>query len=295
MSAFKQSMAPRARAAALVLLLCAGAAQQAGAAEQRSALRGALDQQVEVHGALNYDSAGQGSGAMMYPAAGLAGMLVAIATHAAVSGAVREAEKRKLRDAADVILAPHKEVLKAFMYQDLMSNAAPLITEAGVLRVAQVNTEGAAGEVLIDSLPMYYLTQDRRAVILENAITIRRAGQAKPYEAVIRVVSAARDADGAEAFWFDQGADRLRDASARMLAQSVDIALKDNGADADAALAFKTVRYSEGGSERMERAQVVNTSCAHLVLRTLRGNLMVVPRKAGDQAADAACQALQAG
>jgi hypothetical protein len=39
------------------------------------------------------------------------------------------------------------------------------------------------------------------------------------------------------------------------------------------------VRYNEGGTERMERAQVVSEQCGQLVLRTLRGNLISVPVK----------------
>ena len=63
-----------------------------------------------------------------------------------------------------------------------------------------------------------------------------------------------------------------------MLARSVDIVIEDMRASAANAGVFKTVRYFEGGSERMERAGIISTSCDQLVLRTLRGNLMAVPQ-----------------
>jgi hypothetical protein len=64
-----------------------------------------------------------------------------------------------------------------------------------------------------------------------------------------------------------------------MYAQSLDIALPDIGGAGDSASPFRTVRYSEGGAERIERAQVLREQCGQVVLRTLRGNL-AVPRKA---------------
>ncbi|UUZ52375.1 hypothetical protein LP419_22905 [Massilia sp. H-1] len=63
-----------------------------------------------------------------------------------------------------------------------------------------------------------------------------------------------------------------------MFAQSLDIALADVQATPGTAAPFKTVRFTEGGAERMERAQVLSEKCGQIVLRTLRGNLMSVPR-----------------
>jgi hypothetical protein len=40
---------------------------------------------------------------------------------------------------------------------------------------------------------------------------------------------------------------------------------------------FRTVRYQEGGAEKIERAQVLEQQCGRTVLRTLRGWLLSVP------------------
>ncbi len=68
----------------------------------------------------------------------------------------------------------------------------------------------------------------------------------------------------------------VRAADGKWLAQSIEIALADTPGSVGTE-PFRTVRYPEGGIERMERAQVIRAHCGLLVLRTLRGNLMAVP------------------
>lgn len=139
------------------------------------------------------------------------------------------------------------------------------------------------------------MTQDRRALVLETAIAIRGPDLEKPYETLVRVISPATDADAAATFWFDDEAGKLKAASARMFAQSVDLAMQESRTTPGKPEVFKTVRYSAGGSERMERAQILSSDCTRLVLRTLRGHLLLVPRRTSDAAADAACQPVQTG
>ncbi len=93
-------------------------------------------------------------------------------------------------------------------------------------------------------------------------------GAAKPYEKIIRVISPAQGEKAGVAGWFNQNDNMLRQVSARMYAQSLDIALGDMKTSGESSDPFRTVRYSEGGTERMERAQVVSQHCGQLVLRT---------------------------
>ena len=263
------------------------------ATAQRIALRAALEEKVAFHGTLNYDQAGSGAGNMMYPAPGLAGLLVAIAVHAAISNSARDAEKQKMRDQADLILAPHKALLGSYRHADLLRDAVPMITSSNQMRVLENQIAGGAGEVLVDSVPTFFMTQDRRALVLETAIAVRRPDHGKAYETLIRVISPATEVDTGASVWFDNEAVKLKAASARMFAQSVDLAIQESRAAPGGPEVFKTVRYNEGGDERMERAQILSSDCARLVLRTLRGQLLVVPRRTSDAAADAACQSVQ--
>ena len=296
--------ARRMRGVALRAIVCAGVmlsiftpcamasepvadAVPAAARAQRICLRGPMNAPIPFHGALNYDTAGAGAGAMMYPAPGLAGFLAAVATHAVIGSVVRDSEKQKMRDAADQVLLPYREALNNYTHQELMLASLVSMRLQGDKRVETASLPAAPGETVIDSVPAYYLTQDQRALILEHALSIRIDGAAKPYEKIIRVISPAQGEKTGVDGWFNQNDNMLRQVSARMYAQSLDIALNDMKAAGENTDPFKTVRYSEGGTERMERAQVVSEECGQLVLRTLRGNLISVPRKSA--AVEAGC------
>lgn len=276
-------------------LLCAAAladeqakAPPAPLAVKRVALRSPEGKQVEVHGAINYDKAGGGTSQMLYPAVGgLAGLLVGIATHAAISSGVQDAEKQKMRDQADAILLPHKDLLAAYGPLELSQAALPQLTAVQDKRLLVGAAAADADEVALESIPVFYLTQDRRALILENVIAIRVGSNPKPHVVTtIRVVSAARASGDGETWWFDAQGQQLRAHGARMFAQSLDIALADVQAAPGVAAPFKTVRFTEGGAERMERAQILSEKCGQIVLRTLRGNLMSVPRAGAVPEAD---------
>ncbi|MDM5181780.1 hypothetical protein PO883_31875 [Massilia sp. DJPM01] len=302
---------PRPHLVSACLVLCAGVGlslpwqavhagevpAQAGlaasdATAQRVGLRLPAADKVEFHGAVNFDKAGgAGGGAVMYPAPGLVGLLAAVATHAIVSGTMRDAEKERIRTKADQVLVPYQGVLDAYHHQELMQASLTHMKSGGAKQIIAQAAAPAPGDIMVDSVPLFYLTQDHQALILDNAISIKTAGRATPYETIIRIVSPERGGEAGPDVWLGDNAGMLKWESARMYAQALDIALADMATPAAPALPYKTVRYNEGASERMERAQLVSESCDYLVLRTLRGNLMAVPRKAEAQAACGAAAA----
>jgi hypothetical protein len=249
--------------------------------QERLCLRGPTAAAISLRGAYNYDKAGGKGGAMMYPAPGLAGFLVAIATHGALSAGLRESEKSQVRADADVVTVPYQAALAAYKHEELMQTSLMTMKTAGEKRVTSLEAAPASGELVIDTAPAFYLTQDQRAIILENAIRINRAKGA-PYEKIIRVVSSVQDEKAGAALWLANEGFRLKEESARMYAQSLDIAVDDMKLTGESSAPFKTVRYFEGGTEKMERAQVISEQCSHMVLRTLRGDMLAVPRKAAE-------------
>jgi hypothetical protein len=76
---------------------------------------------------------------------------------------------------------------------------------------------------------------------------------------------------------------RLQSASADLLRASVNLALSEvHGYFAAHAAAFHTVRCPRGGTEKMERAQILRETPQRLVLKTLRGRIMSVPAQIRD-------------
>lgn len=244
-------------------------------------LRGPAEAQVAFHGLPNFDGAGGSATPILYPAPNLAGMLGGIIAHGLLVNGGRDREKARIREEADKVLLPYQADLLLFRHDELLGAALAQLNVAGAKRLAAPAAPPAASETAVDSVPLFYMTQDRRALVLVNTLSVRAAGAAAPLQKMVRVVSAPRAAD-AEAGWTDGAHNLLRRTSIAMQARAIEIALADAAASPTAAAAapFRTVRYEEGGVERMERAQVVDEQCGELLLRTLRGELMAVPRKA---------------
>ena len=176
---------------ALALAAVLPSAGRADAPAPTICLRAPVALPVAFNGAVSYDKAGSGGAAMMYPASGLGGLLVAIATHAAISGGIRESEKARLREEADKILEPYRPALGEFKLGDLLERAVPVMAEGGVKRIATPEAPVASGETAVDSAPAYLLTQDHRAI---SGCNVSLAGTAWPWPALATRASGGRAA-----------------------------------------------------------------------------------------------------
>lgn len=242
-------------------------------------LRLPMTEPVAFRGVVSMDAAGSKSGTMLYPAPSAAGFLAALITHGLLVESMKSVEKQALQAAADKVLTPYLPLLEGFRHQELMTRALARTISAGDKRLV-APTEPLGGRWLVESGPLFSMTQDRRALILDNAVAIWRPGDSdKPaYQAVIRVVSQARAQAEVEQVWSERNGEPIREEAASLLAHSLDLALKDaarNGLADEAP--FKTVRYVEGQHEKIERAQLVSRACHRQVVRTLRGWLLSVP------------------
>lgn len=101
---------------------------------------------------------------------------------------------------------------------------------------------------------------------------------ASDYRTTIRVVSNPNTNENSVVEWTANNGEKLKDQSAKLLAESFDIAFRDAGDTSDKEkIPERTIRYREGGREKMERAQVLSTQCDRLLIRSLRGTLLSVP------------------
>lgn len=222
-------------------------------------------------GIVNLDEAGMAGGPMMYQAPDAAGLIAAIVVHGVIVDSARKIQRNKLIAAANEVVTPYRGVLDGFGHPELRQ------------RVHQrLGIAGGEGELVVESAPMFALTQDEKALVLDNTIVFRgaQAGPQGVYQGVVRVVSDPLKGNAPRGEWLANKGEKLKDACARLVADSIEIALIDARTGADPAAAKptqRTVRYSEGGTERMERASVVRQQCGRLIIRNLRGHLMSVP------------------
>jgi hypothetical protein len=219
-------------------------------------------------------------GSMLY-----AGPLVVAFAELAAHGVYesnKQAKERKAKNSlSDIVLAPYQPALSHFTNADLMGRALEGLATHGDKVLIQF-TERAGPGWLIESSPTFFMTQDARALVLQNSIVVHSPDAASPvtFNSVVEVVGSPREAVGrdSENSWMIEDGARLQSASIVLLRESVSLALSEiHGDFAAHAAAFHTVRYPRGGSEKMERAQILRETPRRLVLKTLRGWIMSVP------------------
>lgn len=235
-------------------------------------LRIPAENTVAFRGQASFDSAGMGSAQIMYPAPNAAGLLAAMLTHGLLLDSAQKSQKEKIQATADQVLTPYRPVLEKFSNRELILGASARITPSPSPLAAN---EPAAG-IWVETAPLFAITPDQSAVVLDNTIVIHTP--AGDYKNLIRVVSPPISRSPPSTAWNENGGKMLKEVSAQLLAISLNLALEDARRGAElSSQPYKTLRYREGGEEKIERAQLIEVQCNRLVLRNLRGQLMVVP------------------
>lgn len=228
---------------------------------------------------------GMGTQIGLYPVIGVAGLLAAIVTHAAIAQGSQSAQRRQEQEAADKVLEPYGTLLRDWpasaLWAAAMAQAA--VAEPGLppLRLLAAGAAAAEGAV-VEAAPLYTLAQDEGVLVLDLAVKLVPSPGAAAQESLVRVVSSPHGAADARAHWSADGARALKAAAAAMLAHGLRLAVRHPpGPAATAAddVPMRTHRYLQGTVERSERAQQVAAGCARVVLRTLRGGLLSVPQR----------------
>jgi hypothetical protein len=219
-------------------------------------------------------------GTMMYagpPAAALVGVIA----HGVIESHEQAREKKNKNALGDIVLAPYRPFLSHFSNIELMRRALDGLTTHGDKVLIQFSEKAGPGW-LIECSPEFFMTQDARALVLHNSIVIHSPDAASPatFKNVVEVVSPPRDSVGADSentWMIDDGA-QLAGVSVDLVRESVNLALNEVRGDfAGHSAAYRTIRYPRGGSERMERAQILRETGQRMVLKTLRGWIMSVP------------------
>jgi hypothetical protein len=244
------------------------------------------DDVVAFQGQVDMDQAGLGTGGMLYPAPGPIGFLAAVVTHGLLNENSKNRQKTQLQETADKVLEPYREILAGLRVADLQRRALALLpaVERGQLLPTD-QLPSAHGVVL--SVPVFSMTQDQRALVLDASVSVRAPGGVDAAWAhPVRVIWPAAQGAEPQSHWKVGDGETLKASCAAMLAESVDIgrrAVRQTSEPDAAAVPYKTYRFKEGGRERFERAQIVSADCDRLVLRTLRGAIISAPRRDDDR------------
>lgn len=241
-------------------------------------------------GMLGGKGAGADAGsAVLYPSggAGAAGFIAALITHAVIANSVLSSQQKAEREAADKVLEPYGPTLSQMTAAKTLELAVEKTTKGGNKRAISPSEKATGGAWLIESTPVFTLTQDEQAIVLDNAVLVHSADvpPVVVYKGVVRVVSHPRPAGDEQSplalLWTADAGAMLKRETAGLWAESLDMILEQLALGPDAtAQTQKTIRFPEGGRTKIERASVIEERCDRIVLKTLRGWLMSVPAKA---------------
>ena len=239
------------------------------------------EDRIVYHGMVDRDRAGLGAQAFLYPATGLVGLAAAVITHGIVVNATRDKLQARLKAEADELAAPYVDSAADFRYRDLLAASFERMSTSGGKTLA--GAEGVtSSRWLVDHRPVFLISRDQRAVVLESHVTIHATDRPdRPlYENVLRVVSAPAPPDDPLQYWTGEHGLKLRETTAALMAEALDIAIAQSTASASTATTPRTIRYQEGGVERFERGEVLGEGCGRVLVRTLRGWIMSAPTRA---------------
>lgn len=228
----------------------------------------------------NDDTVAGQPGFMMYygpPAAALVGVIA----HGVIEGHSQAKERKNRNSVADFVLAPYQASLSHFTNAELLRRSLEGLTTGGDKVLIEPSQRAGSGW-LIECSPKFFITQDARALVLQDAIIIHSPNGESPatFKNIVEVVGSPRDSVGSDAenTWMLEDGARLASESVDLMSESVNLALTDQHGDfAGHAAAYRTVRYPRGGAEKMERAQILRETRQRVVLKTLRGWIMSVP------------------
>ena len=240
---------------------------------------------VPFRGLMSLDAAGMMGSGMLYPAPNVVGLLAAIVTHGVIAESVKDTQKQELQKTADKVLDPYRVVLDKLAYPELAKRALSRLQWQGNTSIVTAAPAKAPGW-LVTAQVRFAMTQDQTALVLDADFKVKDPAMAEFPSVKVRVVSRPQKDKDLPAFWMtDDGAAIIAE-SANLFAHSLRIAL-DAKTYAAAPDLLKTVRYTQGSLEQIERATIVDRYCGRDLLRNLRGWFVSVP--VGTAAAGGGC------
>lgn len=236
--------------------------------------------------------AGAVAGTLVIPAPGVAGIVASLIVYGLITSGQQAEQRTKAQVEADKVLAPYQPALDKLsvngVYQAAIDKTRFGRTKT-LLVTPSVGVNGAVnGTNVIEIVPVFSLTQDARAIVLEGLVSVFSPNNSPNsanqliYKNVVRVVSNPQPLGEATLplleRWSASDALLLGQVASGLIAESLDMVLTElaKGADVPEA-AQQTIRYAEGGLQQVERATLVSKRCDRLNLKTLRGWLMSVP------------------
>lgn len=247
------------------------------------------DDRVVFSGALDFEGASVNSGSMMYPAPNPGVFLASVITHALIVGVQKNSQREKAQESADKVLDPYQSILSVVSYQELAHHWVDGMLPGSSRKLISAAESPGRDEWLIETTPVFLMAQDQRTLSLDAVVSIRAPGApaSAGSQSHIRVIAPAEGSTDLAATWVADQGKKLKEVSAWLLSESLNIAMSAAiDGSGQTGQPVRTVRYLEGTTEKMERAQLISERDGRLLIKTLRGSLMSVPVKVSTATGD---------
>lgn len=215
--------------------------------------------------------------------AGLVGMLAQVATHAAISNNAQNARVSSQQQQANKVLEPLSEILNATNTELLQFDAET---------VQWLKDEDASGFGVLISKPIFFLSQDGKSLSLKHVVSLPATAQVSRskknqfvYSNLIEVMAEPIVAEQPIEFWQQDAGSELKSTMQSMYKTSLLLALADIRGELTQNSVAETFKLTHREKLRIERGNKVESECGQLVIRNLRGWLLVAPKAANDEGA----------
>lgn len=265
---------------ALLALCCIGSQWAHASAETAVSFLSPSIAQLSLTSIPNLDRAGNQEGSsMLYPAPTPGLGLVGVLTHAIISDSARNSEKTRIQQQADALIAPYQSTIKAIPPQQVFQSAIQQLNAQHGLNI-QLDTAqaGTKIEAKADQFQIQ-MTPDQRALIVLSSLKIQTPGTETSYTLQTTSTPLAENLSPLE-YWNINNGENLKNQLSAMIARMLRTATRMQQLTTNEAQApQKTHRYLEGGTQRMQRGQLLAEECNYITIKNLRGWILDLPKQ----------------
>ncbi|PUB80860.1 MAG: hypothetical protein DBP01_17035 [gamma proteobacterium symbiont of Ctena orbiculata] len=177
---------------------------------------------------------------------------------------------------------PYEQVLDEILVHSMFKRAVQLQNSSAEIDVV-ATTAGRLETPVIELAAHTIMAQSRRALIVDLVARVKSPSMFdddSDYVHKVRVISKPTGVEDhkVDSYWVENEGHQLKQTVTRLLAQAIDLFIADATQHLQPLQDKQiTARYQFGSERRIERASLLEQSCARLTLRTLRGWVLSVP------------------
>ncbi len=210
------------------------------------------------------------NGAILYSGdAGAGGLVAQLFVHAVINNSAQNSHLNAQQVSANMVLEPIKNILDKFIQADLLDENSDFI-----------DSRNNDTDFYIESMPIFFLSQDLRHIILKNKIKVTFLDNKKPiYENLIEVISPPLANKPSVEKIQDNGGAAFKEFAKDLFQHSLSLVVLDLKNKLTSEIEKeKSHKFYQGDNLRVERGQVVYQFNDMVVIKNLRGWLIAYPK-----------------